>query len=252
MRQHIAIDARGEPAKSRAMATRTKTRPQNRRGEKTRAALLDAAESLFAETGFHAVTVREIARKAGADPALVTYYFGGKRELFDEVLLRRATELNAIRLKELEELEANAGPDGPTVEEIINAFTHPLLDRTANGGPGWKSYFALIGQITNTPEWGAAVMNKYFDPIVIRFLEALRPKIPDCTEEDLFWSYHFLSGVLVLTFAQTGRIDVLSKGLCKSSDIASVHERMPGFIAAGILYLQERSRTQKNGGNDKI
>ena len=120
--------------------------------------------------------MREIARKAEADAALVTYYFGGKRELFDEVLLRRATELNAIRLKELEELEANAGPDGPTVEEIINAFTHPLLDRTANGGPGWKSYFALIGQITNTPEWGAAVMNKYFDPIVIRFLDALKPK----------------------------------------------------------------------------
>lgn len=251
MRQQIAIDAGGEPAKSARMSNRTRTRPQNRRGEKTRAALLDAAESLFAETGFHAVTVREIARKAGADPALVTYYFGGKRELFDEVLLRRATELNAIRLKELEELEAGSGPDGPTVEEIINAFTHPLLDRTANGGPGWKSYFALIGQITNTPEWGAAVMNKYFDPIVMRFLEALRPKIPDCSEEDLFWSYHFLSGILVLTFAQTGRIDVLSKGLCKSSDIASVHQRMPGFIAAGILYLQERSRAERAAGTDK-
>lgn len=244
MPQQIAIDAQGEAAKSDRMSNRTQTRPQNRRGEKTRAALLDAAESLFAQTGFHAVTVREIARKAGADPALVTYYFGGKRELFDEVLLRRATELNAIRLKELEELEAHAGPEGPTVEAIINAFTHPLLDRTANGGPGWKNYFALIGQITNTPEWGAAVMNKYFDPIVVRFLEALRPKIPGCTEEDLYWSYHFLSGVLVLTFAQTGRIDVLSKGLCKSSDIASVHERMPGFIAAGILYLQERSRAR--------
>ena len=77
MRQQIAIDASGEQAKSPDMAIRTKARPQNRRGEKTRAALLDAAESLFAETGFHAVTVREIARKAGADAALVTYYFGG-------------------------------------------------------------------------------------------------------------------------------------------------------------------------------
>lgn len=245
MPPQIAVDARGKPAKTAAMRTKTKTRPQNRRGEKTRSALLDAAETLFAETGFYAVTVRQIAQKAGADPALVTYYFGGKRELFDAVLLRRATELNAIRQQELERLEANAGPDGPSVEEIINAFTHPLLDRTANGGPGWKSYFALIGQITNTPEWGAAVMNKYFDPIVIRFLEALKRKIPDCSEEDLFWSYHFLSGALVLTFAQTGRIDVLSEGLCKSSDIASVHERMPGFIAAGILHLQERARNRK-------
>lgn len=246
MPPQIAVDARGKPSKSAAMQTAKKSRPQNRRGEKTREALLDAAEALFAETGFYAVTVRQIAQSAGADPALVTYYFGGKRELFDAVLLRRATELNAIRLQELEELEAKAGPDGPSVEEIINAFTHPLLDRTANGGPGWKSYFALIGQITNTPEWGAAVMNRYFDPIVIRFLEALKRKMPDCSEEDLFWSYHFLSGALVLTFAQTGRIDVLSKGLCKSSDIASVHERMPGFIAAGMLHLQARARKKED------
>ena len=90
-------------------------------------------------------------------------------KLFDAVLLRRATELNAIRQQELEQLEANAGPDGPSVEEIINAFTHPLLDRTANGGPGWKSYFALIGQITNTTRMGRSgdeqVFRSHRDPL---------------------------------------------------------------------------------------
>ena len=79
-----------------------------RRGERTRTRLLDAAESLFAEKGFHGVTVRAIARQADSDPALVAYYFGGKRELFDAVLSRRAEELNDIRLAELEACEANA------------------------------------------------------------------------------------------------------------------------------------------------
>ena len=221
-----------------------------KRGERTRESLLDAAEKLFAEKGFHGVTVRAIARESGGDPALVAYYFGGKRELFDAVLLRRAERLNEIRLEELEACERQAGPEGPTAEQIIAAFTHPLLDRSANGGPGWKSYFALIAQITNSPEWGVAVMSKYFDPIVRVFLDKLREALPGCTEEDLFWSYHFLSGALVLTFAQTGRIDSLSGGVCRSSDLASVHERLPGFIAAGFRQMAARSRTRPDAQTD--
>ncbi|WBQ13856.1 TetR family transcriptional regulator [Hyphomonadaceae bacterium BL14] len=207
------------------------------RGEVTREKLLDAAEMLFALKGFHGVTVRAIAREADSDPALVTYYFGGKRELFDDVLLRRAEQLNQVRLQELEACEREAGPDGPTVEQIIAAFTHPLLERSIHGDPGWKSYFALLGQITNAPDWGGAVMSKYYDPIVRRFLQSIRKALPDCPEEELFWSYHFLSGALVLTFAETGRIDTLSDGLCKSTDIKAVADRLPDFIAAGFRRL---------------
>ena len=42
----------------------------------TRARLLDTARHLFAERGFEDVTVREICRGAGANLALVNYYFG--------------------------------------------------------------------------------------------------------------------------------------------------------------------------------
>lgn len=217
----------------------------NRRGERTRERLLDAAETLFAEKGYYGVTVRAIAREAESDPALVAYYFGGKRELFDAVLLRRAEELNLIRLRRLEACERAAGPDGPAVEEIIAAFTGPLLDRSANGGPGWKSYFALVGQVTNSPEWGVAIMSKYFDPIVRRFLQSVKRALPDLSDEDLFWSYHFLSGALVLTFAETGRVDSLSGGLCRSSDLEAVHDRMPDFLGAGFRRLAARDQSRR-------
>ena len=80
-------------------------------------------------------------------------------------------------------------------------------------------------------------MTRYFDPLVKRFLDALRLALPGCREEDLFWSYHFLSGALTLTFAETGRIDNLSGGLCLSSDMAAANARMPRFIAAGFRAL---------------
>ena len=51
----------------------------------TRAALLDAAKRLFAARGFSAATVRDICAEAGANIALVSRYFGSKRELYAEV-----------------------------------------------------------------------------------------------------------------------------------------------------------------------
>src|SRR5262249_14549743 len=53
-----------------------------RKSDRTRAALLDAAQKLFAEHGHDRTTVREIAAKASVDPALVIRYFGSKDELF--------------------------------------------------------------------------------------------------------------------------------------------------------------------------
>lgn len=216
------------------------------RGERTRTKLLDSAERLFARKGFYGVTVRAIARESDADPALVAYYFGGKRELFDAVLLRRAKRLNEIRMDRLDACQRDAGPDGPSVEAIIEAFTEPLLDRSQKGSEGWKSYFALIGQVTNSPEWGVEVMSKYFDPIAQHFLDALQNALPDCSKEELYWSYHFLSGALVLTFAETRRIDALSGGICKSSDLAAVHARLPYFTGAGFRALCERQRVSQS------
>jgi len=48
----------------------------------TRAALLSAAQELFAERGFERATVREIAARAGVNQALLFRYFGSKDELF--------------------------------------------------------------------------------------------------------------------------------------------------------------------------
>ena len=53
-----------------------------RKSDRTRAAILDAAQKLFAEHGHERTTVREIAAKASVDPALVIRYFGSKDELF--------------------------------------------------------------------------------------------------------------------------------------------------------------------------
>ncbi|MFD9739568.1 TetR/AcrR family transcriptional regulator [Umezawaea sp. NPDC059074] len=59
----------------------------------TRAALLDAATTLFAERGFDRTTVRDIAAAAGVNQALLFRYFGSKDALYAAVMANRGREL---------------------------------------------------------------------------------------------------------------------------------------------------------------
>ncbi len=59
-------------------------RRRGRRGgsSDTRELILSCARELFAEAGFDSVSMRQIARQAGVDPALVHHYFDSKEDLF--------------------------------------------------------------------------------------------------------------------------------------------------------------------------
>lgn len=48
----------------------------------TREAILTAARQSFTASGYDRASIRDIARRAGVDPALVHHYFGTKQELF--------------------------------------------------------------------------------------------------------------------------------------------------------------------------
>lgn len=201
--------------------------------------ILDAAEALLAQHGFEGVSMRMVADRAGVDLALASYHFGSKRGLFDAVLLRRAEVLNDVRLAALEKCKAEAGPEGPDVEAIIDAFLQPMLGCGLQEDEGWLHYFELIAQVNSSPEWGGQLMTKYFDPLVRQFIDALKHTFPDADEANLYWCYHFLSGALTLTFAHTGRIDTLSEGAARSIDMKGAYERMVPFMAAGFKKMCE-------------
>lgn len=70
------------------MEERPPNGPAERRrdAQGTRRLLLDAAAELFAERGYEAATVRDIAALAGVNQALLFRYFGSKQALLTEVM----------------------------------------------------------------------------------------------------------------------------------------------------------------------
>jgi len=79
----------------------------------------------------------------------------------------------------------------------------------------------------------------------------LREALPGCSAREIYWGYQFLTGALTLTFAETGRIDTLSGGLCRSSDLDSVHERLAPYVAAGFRALCGRANADKPSRSKK-
>jgi AcrR family transcriptional regulator len=200
--------------------------------------LLDHAEALFARHGFHGVTIREVARLAGVDSALVHYYFETKQGLFDAVFTRRAEVLNGERIRSMEAYAQAAG-DAISIEGCVEAFLEPIRRRALEGDPGWKNYFRLVALVNNTYQWGGEMMTRYFDPVIRRLIDLLRKCLPHANDANLYWCYHFLSGALTLSLSETGRIDRLSQGLCASTDVEAIYRRMVPFVAAGFRRVCE-------------
>ena len=200
----------------------------------TKDRILDAAEQLFADSGYDGVSLRQITSAAGVELALANYHFGPKSDLFIAVVRRRADELNHERMALIAAL-----PEPPTIEGLIDAFARPFMEKSLRGGTGWKSYARLIAQIANSPRWTQAVMHTQFDPVAEAFIKGAKRALPDADPRNLYWGFHFMLGAMTMTFAETGRIDVLSRGKCKSGALDKIYQRMIPFLAAGFRRLAE-------------
>lgn len=199
--------------------------------------VLDSAEELFALHGFDGVTMRQIAKLAQVDVALPNYHFGSKQGLFDAVFHRRAALFNNARSHELDRVAAAAGAAVPSLEDILAAFLMPIAEAQLQSDPGWRNYCRLVAQVNSSPVW-VQMMTQYYDDLIRKFVDMLAMALPGTRRADLFWGYHFLSGALSLSMADTGRIQHLSNGLCRSDDYETLYRQMIQFFAHGFRGMQ--------------
>lgn len=67
--------------------------PAVSRGDEAREALITAAIAVFGERGFSAASTRSIAQAAGANAAMISYYFGGKQGLYRAAVAHIAEQI---------------------------------------------------------------------------------------------------------------------------------------------------------------
>jgi AcrR family transcriptional regulator len=73
--------------------------------------ILQVAEKLFAEEGFDGASIRTIAKDAGVNIAMISYYFGSKEKLLEALILYRSGSMKM-------ELESILSEDLPPFDKI--------------------------------------------------------------------------------------------------------------------------------------
>ena len=201
--------------------------------EATRQRILDCAENLFADSGFHATSVRDIATLAECQFALIGYHFGAKSELLDHVLARRSSVLNEERMERLDRLRDRSKGKPIAIRELVEAFVGAIMDRAGQGDAGWSNYTRLIAAIAISAEW-SYLTDKHFNEVARLYVAEMKRSLPKVTDERLHQAFFFLLGAMCTVCARPDRIETLSQGRFGSKEVAHMTKNLYTFLAGGI------------------
>lgn len=228
----------------KATATSVK-KTHNRRSSDTRNKILDSAEQLFAEHGFHGTSVREITKLSGVQVSLSYYHFESKVAILEAVVDRRADQhIEDHRRLLRNNLAANQGRPLP-IKQLIGVFVRPALERLVGGDAGWKRYVQLLSHLAfeSARSEHASVFFKY-DEVIIEFIDEFKRSIPHADPKDLHWVFYFLQSAHTHALLEPQIVDRQSDHLCDSSNIEELILQMQTFFGSGLLALNSQAKAK--------
>ena len=208
-----------------------------------REAILAAAEELFSTNGFNAVSVRDIAQAAGANPGSVTYHFKTKDGLLLEIYRRHCGPMNHRRA-ELLAAARRVRDLQDRLEAIVRAYVLPAFSSghdLAGGGARFTRLRAVMSAEGN--EVVRKIIAQTFDDISHAFIDAIHESLPHIPRTEIVWRSHFLLGALYYLLVTPERVSRLARGEADGSDSANAIEQLVRSTAASLQAppLEERT-----------
>src|SRR5579859_930451 len=208
-----------------------------------REAILCAAEELFSTNGFNAVSVRNIAQTAGANPGSVTYHFKTKDGLLLEIYRRHCGPMNRRR-SELLAAARRVRDLNDRLEAIVRAYVLPAFSSgsdLAGGGARFTRLRAVMSAEGN--EVAGRIIAQTFDDTSHAFIDMIHESLPHIPRAEIVWRSHFLLGALYYTLVTPERVSRLARGEADGSDSANAIEQLVRSTVASLQApaLEERT-----------
>lgn len=195
--------------------------------------ILSAAEKLFADNGFSAVSLRKVTSAAGVNLAAVSYHFGSKDGLIEAVLRRNIEPINEERLRLLDLYESEkSGAMEP--ERILDAFLRPGIEMNQDSTGQRPRLMQLYGRIhAEADNRVHEIFMEMFSTIGARFGAALQGALPHLNQQEIAWRMHFVIGTMAQTCSEPERVTRLSGGAIQPNAQNTLEQMIP-FLAAGL------------------
>lgn len=149
------------PGRARRRGPRRRPGEGGSRPSSTQEAILTAARESFLTQGYEGTTIRAVARAAGVDPALVSYYFGSKGDLFGAAV--------NLRVRASQEIATAISGDLLSAGPRLVRLSLTAWDDDADGAT-FRSLLQWMATDTRSPE---AIQNYATEQIAAPMAEAL-------------------------------------------------------------------------------
>jgi len=207
----------------------------NVRVEGAKLRLVTAAEELFAQRGFEAVSVRDITKGADMNIASVNYHFGSREGLVATVMSRHLTPTFEERIALLERVERSGGPERVLLEGIFDGWVRPVLNQVKRSSLPEPLACQLLGRMLGEqslamPTGVAGLAEQAF----ARGLNLMAKILPEAAPEELAWRLHFLTGALSQALANEAVLQRESRGVGGKLNVDERVARLRRFAIAGL------------------
>jgi len=204
--------------------------------EKTRGQIVEAAEQIFAEKGFRAMTLRAVTESAQVNLAAVNYHFGSKANLMRAVIERRVNPINKARIERLDACIAEHSPKPVPLEQIFEALFRPFFDHAMSKKGPDRAFIQMVGRAMTEPADFMRNMHKeFFAELSKRFLQELKRSCPQLAEQDLHRRFFLSVNTMLGTMTEQARLENISGGKLSGSDLDKVCDELTAFVVAGFM-----------------
>ena len=195
----------------------------------TRERILAAAEQLFARHGFDGASLRQLTANAGVNLAAVSYHFGSKDKLVEEVFRRRLDALNAQRLAALDDI---AGRAETRLEDVLDAFIRPALELSCDDH-GALFMRVLARAFAEHDDTLRQFLSENYGHVLRQFTAEFARLLPRLSKEELYWRIDLVIGALTHAMAGFGLIQ-RRQGVSEQSHREATIAHLIRFSAAGL------------------
>ncbi len=211
--------------------------------EGAREAILNAAETVFAEHGFDGARVDAIAEEAGYNKSLLFQYFDDKIGLYEAVTRRADREITELEMRLLspfledETIASDARRFKMFLETLVRGIfnylhEHPRLTRIIlwEQAEGWQTFSKFLTRDdTEDAEMFRVLFNKACEAGLLRV--DIDPIIQLTIAEQMCWSY--LSSIPLYQLLLT------EEDLSSEASIARAREYIVSFVVHGMMIQKD-------------
>lgn len=195
--------------------------------------ILSEAEGLFAQKGYHGVSIREITTAAECNVAAVNYYFGNKENLYLEVF--RSRWIPRAKLLRDQVMDYLSSEQAPSPEIVVRAMAKAFLEGPLQDEERHLHHQLMFRELSWPTKAFDLVAEEVMGPFTRELAKVLYPAMPADLEEGdiMLYVLSIFSVILYYNFAR-GAVTRATGREYDPGFRASLVEHIVRFVFTGL------------------